>query len=76
MGDKLSLSIEPIENGYIITRPSPNGEGSGKIWREHPVTAIRELRVALDLAEKELVEDAKPQPAQSAKPLGQQGPKP
>ena len=52
--ENLKFAIEPIENGFIVTRPSPSGQGSGKVWYENPVSSIRALRVALDVAEKEL----------------------
>ena len=52
------LSLEEIENGFIITR------SSGKVYREKLDLAVKELRVAVDQLEKEArAEQAKNQPA-------------
>jgi hypothetical protein len=45
----LKLGIEPIENGFIITREE------GKVYRETPALAITEAQLALDSMKKSLM---------------------
>ena len=52
------LSLEEIENGFIVTR------SSGKVYRENLKLAVTELRIGVDTLEKEArAEEAKKQPA-------------
>jgi hypothetical protein len=61
---KYNLSLEQIENGFIITRPS------GKIYRETLKLAIGEVRVAVDQIEREAKAE---EVAQSGAPLSSSG---
>jgi len=45
---KYNLSLEQIDNGFIIAYPS------GKIYRENLKLAITEVRVAVDQIEREM----------------------
>lgn len=66
------LSLEEIENGFIVTRPveRENQFIGSKVWRETIFDAINECEIALKSlrseAEKQEKEEKKTQPAKKS----------